>query len=375
MLLVITLLEVHLISQTNEPNLLVGVDIGFGDEDEVYKIANAVAEYANLIILGSLDVTNDTMKLIRVCDVLYERGFFFIVYVGFRPMLFPPAGPNSTFVDLAEARWGNKFLGLYIFDEPGGKQLDYPITSGDKIVSRANSISDAAIHYVITVEGFVMLYQDIYYKATENRLFTSDYGLYWFDYLSGYDVVLGEFTGNHSRPLALSMTRGAARCLDKDWGVMITWKYMQPPYVEEPDQLYEDMVLAYQYGAKYIVVFNSPGNFSATTSFGILTQEHLDTMKKFWDYTKSNPRNGEFQVKTAYVLPRDYGFGFRGPNDNIWGLWPADALSEKVWNDTEMLLRLNGKDLDIVYETKLGEVPITLPYNELVFWNSTKVAR
>lgn len=352
-----------------------GVDIGFGDENDVYTVVNALEGKANLIILGSLDVTKDTAKLIRVCDFLHEKGFYFIVYVGYRPMIFPPAGPNSTFVQTAVARWGSRYLGMYIFDEPGGKQLDYSLTSGDKIVARADNVSDAAIHYVMGVNGFLLLYHDFYYNADNMRLFTSDYGLYWDDYLSGYDVVFGEFTGNNSRQLTIAMTRGAASCLGKEWGVMITWKYMQPPYAEEPDQLYGDMVSAYQNGAKYIVVFNSPGNFSATTPYGILTEQHLDKIKKFWDYTKTNPRSGEFHAKRAYVLPTDYGFGFRRPDDTVWGLWPADALSAKIWNDTNTLLQQYATDLDVVYETKLGTIPIALPYSQLVFWNGTTLKR
>jgi hypothetical protein len=350
------------------PELLVGVDVGFGDENDVYRVADATKGYANLIILGSLNVTNDTAKLTRVCDYLYRDGFHFIIYVGFRPGVFPPRGPDSTFVQEAVSRWGNKFLGLYIFDEPGGKQLDYLISNPDKIVSRADNNSDAALHYVMSVNGFLLLYHDFYYNASNVNLFTSDYGLYWYDYLCGYNSVFGEFVGNQSRQLSVALTRGAANSLGKEWGVMITWKYNQPPFLEEPEQLYDDMVSAYQNGAKYIVVFDSSAQFPP---YGILTQHHIDAMKRFWDYAKSSPRTGEFLADTAYVLPMDYGFGFRGPNDNTWGLWPADALSAKVWNDTNNLVQQYGMNLDIVYATKIENIPITLPYSKLIFWNGT----
>ncbi len=359
----------------SKPDILAGVDIGFGNEEDVYRVANAIEGKSNLIIIGSTDVTNNTTKLTKVCDFLYQKGFYFIIYVGYRPMLFPPAGPDSTFVQSASARWGNNFLGMYIFDEPGGKQLDYPTTSGDKIVPKANNVSDAAIHFVMSINGFQLLYHDYYYNATTTPLYTSDYGLYWFDYLSGYDVVLGEFTGNNSRQLAIAMTRGAGRSLGKEWGVMITWKYMQPPFIEEPDQLYDEMVTAYQNGAKYIAVFNAPGNFSSTTAYGILTEQHLDAIRKFWDYTKDNPRSKTFQAQTAYVLPRDFGFGFRRPGDNIWGLWNSNATSNKLWNDANSLLEQHGMDVDIVFETKLENIPIQLPYRNLIFWNGTTINR
>ena len=54
-------------------------------------------------------------------------------------------------------------------------------------------------------------------------------------------------------------------------------------------------------------------------------------MKKFWNYMNTNHHMKGYQADTAYVLPKDYGYGFRGPNDTIWGLWHADELvSESV---------------------------------------------
>ena len=55
-------------------------------------------------------------------------------------------------------------------------------------------------------------------------LFTSDYGLYWYDYLSGYSTVFAEFVGDQSRQIAVALDRGAANALGKNWGVMITYQ-------------------------------------------------------------------------------------------------------------------------------------------------------
>jgi hypothetical protein len=54
-----------------------------------------------------------------------------------------------------------------------------------------------------------------------------------------------------------ALCRGAAIAQDKQWGVMITWTYSQPPYIESGEELYNDLLLAYDNGAKYILVFNS----------------------------------------------------------------------------------------------------------------------
>jgi hypothetical protein len=364
----------------NEPDVFVGVDVGYGDENEVYKVADAIQGYANLIIIGSLKVTNDTAKLTRVCDYLYAKGFSFIVYVGFGPTR--PEGPEREFFNTTTQKWGNKFLGAYIFDEPGGKQLDYtPGTKHyiDKPVKQADNYTDATQRYIGSIyDAMVNITGPQFYNAPNLRIFTSDYALYWFDYLAGYNIVLGEFVGNQSRQLAVALCRGASHAHNMDWGTMITWKYDRAPFLEEPDQLYEDMVLAYENDAKYIVVFNSPENQTATSDIGTLTPQHLAAMQRFWDYAIKNPRVGGDPAQSAFVLPSDYAFGFRRPDDPVWGLpWvitPSSAAIEaKIWSDANTLVEQYGSGIDIVYETYTGGFPIRLMYKELIFWNGTRI--
>ena len=50
------------------------------------------------------------------------------------------------------------------------------------------------------------------------KLFTSDYGLYWFDYLGGYNTVFAELFGRQTDPQTLALVRGAADMQDKNWG-------------------------------------------------------------------------------------------------------------------------------------------------------------
>ena len=83
-------------------------------------------------------------------------------------------------------------------------------------------------------------------------------------------------------------------------------------------ELYNDMLFAYENGAKYIIIFDSDENYTQS----VLQPEHLDAIKQFWQYAQANPRNDNSDIeRSAYVLPKDYGFGFRRPNDRIWGLW------------------------------------------------------
>ena len=374
--LLFTLAGIDLQSQktASKPAVFVGVDIAYGNETDVYAVADAVYGYANLIIVGSLNVTENTAALTRVCNFLYQKGFYFIVFVGFaKNDYLPPRGPNPAFVGMASAKWGDKFLGIYLFDEVGGYQLDTSekvVPSAPTIQFDARDYAYASEAYVAGLTGYITESADWFTPSpVQSQLFTSDYGLYWYDYLSGYGTVFTEFVGNQSRQIAVALDRGAAHTLGEDWGVIIT--YQGNSSIENATQLYSDMTFAWQSGAKYIVVFD--GNSTEATPYGVLMPSHLNAMKQFWNYTKTNTRSEEYPADTAYVLPANYGYGFRGPSDTIWGLWNADALSAKVWNDANSLLATYGNNLDIVYETRLDSEAVALPYKTLIFWNGTTI--
>jgi len=106
---------------------------------------------------------------------------------------------------------------VYLFDEPGGKQLDLKSWSGHEPINTTN-YSDAAKKFVADISSTYSM-QDL--KRIGITAFTSDYGLYWFDYLAGYDAVFAEFGWNHSRPMHLGLVRGAANVQNKKWGIII----------------------------------------------------------------------------------------------------------------------------------------------------------
>jgi len=115
------------------------------------------------------------------------------------------------------------------------------------------------------------------------------------------------------------------------------------------------------------VVFDSNEEYTNT----ILTQEHLDAMKRFWQYTKDNPRPANLlDGRVAFVLPKDWAYGFRGPDDKIWGLWETDELVSGISEDLGVLLDEYGSKLDIIYDDGL-ELDTT--YKEYIFWNGTTI--
>jgi hypothetical protein len=52
-------------------------------------------------------------------------------------------------------------------------------------------------------------------KGRNIPMFTSDYALHWFDYLTGFETVFVELGWNHSRTQQIALGRGDANVQDK----------------------------------------------------------------------------------------------------------------------------------------------------------------
>jgi hypothetical protein len=337
-------------------DVFVGVDVAYDDVEGIKMLVDEISSYTNLFVIGSTGITYNVTKVDETCQYVYDKGLSFIIYTA-RP-------PQTQWLEDAKNRWGDQFLGLYAFDEVGGRQLDLyeyrPVWEADNYTHAANQF----------VSNVTMALDWVTWNHTSSvnfPLFTSDYALYWFDYKAGYDVVLAQFGWNYSRELNVALCRGAATVQNKSWGAIITWTYNDTPYIESGEELYNDMILAYKNGAKYILVFDANENYTR----GILKEEHLDALKQFWQYAHDNPRTSNtINDRVAYVLPKDYAYGFRGPNDKIWGLWEADAFSYELCTNLYSLMEQEGTKLDIIYEDGM-EPNVTKVYNKFVFWNGT----
>ncbi len=350
-------------SQENPPELFFGIDVAYDNLDEICELIDEASLYTNLFVIGTTGISYNETKLTEVCKFLYERDMYFIIYGESRR-----SSRLQMFSDIQE-KYEKNFLGVYFDDEQGGKQLDVFewrwVNEGE-----AENYTDAANQFVdglnwwlegrfIGNESFRQL------APSDFNLFSSDYCLYWFDYKAGYDVIFAQFGWNYSRKLNVALSRGAATAQTKDWGIIITWTYNHPPYIQSGEELYEDLKLAYENGAKYILIFDSNKNYT----HGILKDQHLEALKLFWEYTKDNPRmNKSIKERVAYVLPKDYGYGFRGPNDKIWGLWEADDFSLELSTSLGSMLEEYGTDLDIIYD---DGIEFDKLYGKYVFWNGT----
>ena len=356
------------------PDVFVGIDVVYDNVAEIKLLADEIRSYTNTIVIGSTGITFNVTKLDDVCQYLYDRGFNFMIFA--HPINDTAAlAIQRQWVLDAKPRWGERFLGLYAFDEPGGRQLD---NASYKIVDDKNWFADNWTDAADKFDRNMTLVLNHVIKdqmgAVNLPLFTSDYALYWFDYKGGYDVVFAEFGWNYSRHINVALDRGAANVQNRDWGVMITWTYTQPPdnesYLESAEELYDDLVLAYENGAKYILVFDTNENYTHST---LIDNERLDALKRFWQYATDNPRpSAPPSDRVAYVLPKDYGYGFRGPNDTIWGLWEAANYTDSLRISTEVgaLIDAYQNRLDVIYDDGL-KANSSYGYSKLIFWNGT----
>ena len=196
-------------------------------------------------------------------------------------------------------------------------------------------------------------------------MFTSDYALQWFDYQSGYDVVLTELGWNQSTTQAIAQARGAANLYGKDWGAMITWKYMQAPYLASGDEIYQQMCQAYENGAKYIAIFNYAPDMQGP--YGTLQDEHFQALQRFWTDEVNNPNvtRGQVKADTAFVLPTDFGSGLRKQDDIVWGFWAPTQQEQQVWLQLQNALATHGQKLDVIYSDPAH--PATGQYATLIY--------
>jgi hypothetical protein len=342
------------------PDFFVGVSAAYADVDAIKVLIDEVSSYTNIFVIGSDGVSAFEDKLNEVCQYLVDKGMYFIVFADIHFQL--------EAIKEIEKKFSEYFLGIYFSDEQGGRQLD-DFEYADW-VTEANNFSDATdqfvyhLHYYLNAKELMGI--EVPYAPADFRLFSSDYALYWFDYLAGYDTIFAEFGWNYSRQLNVALNRGAATMQDKDWGAIITWTFNGPPYIGSGSELYDDLVYAYDNGAKYVLVFDSNENYTQS----ILREEHFEALEGFWQYTKDTPRKFDGSGRVAFVLPKDFGYGFRGPEDKIWGLWEADETSLQISYHLGEFLKQYETRLDVIYD---GNLILDQTYSKYIFWNGTVI--
>jgi hypothetical protein len=378
-------------NNTKTKQFYVGVTFCGNTTTEAKLLIDRVKTYTNLFVLQSFNISRNETATKEICDYAVANELNIIINLGVHN--------ETTFTwqlplfRNAKQRWGNRFLGIYYDDEPGGIQLDYDWTSyfaspdfsrspnsplyqiyQDKL--KANDSTSTPRDYSNEARLFTNIIQmnllPDRWKAAGITSFTSDYTLYWWDYLGGYDVILAQLGWNHTLTQDIALVRGAARMQNKSWGTIITWKYDEPPYIDSGENIYQQMLMSYEAGAKYIVIFNYP-QYPEGNDYGILDDEHFEALERFWNDAMTEQNTQDFpdysQAEAVLVLPQNYGWGMRNQNDKIWGMWGPDERSPQIWEISRKLLAQYGLSLDVVYEDPA--FPVTGKYSQIYYWNQT----
>ncbi len=198
------------------------------------------------------------------------------------------------------------------------------------------------------------------------NLFTSDYSLYWFDYLGGYNTVFAELFGQQTDAQTLALVKGASDMQGKSWGVMIEPASQLPLNLQTGDKIYNELQQTYEDGAEFGVVFNYAPN---SNSIGLLQDQQFNAIQKFWTDVVQNPKvTNNVKGQDALFLPSDYGSGLRSPTDSEWGIWHPDS-SQQVWNSMQASLAKYGSKLDIGYNAP--NVSNAGKFQHIIYWNQT----
>ncbi len=352
------------------PDFYVGVQFGYDNVTLCKELVDEVKNYTNFFIIGSGLITHNETLLNETCDYICNAGLAFSVY--FTPFQIysqnyttDPQAMPLNWIPKAQAKYGDKFVGAYVLDEPGGKQIDKNV---QRMVTTASDYRLAETLYIETLRDKISDYRNV-----SDCLFTADYGLYWFDYKAGYDLLLADLGFDSNTQLQIALCRGAAHVHGRDWGTMITWRSSGIPEIETGAALYNDLVLGYESGAKIEVVFDY-GEYAWPYHYGILNETHFEALRNFWSYVQQNPdKHGSVKADTALVLPEAYGSGLRSRVDGVWGLFGADFWSAEILSNSESYLQTYGSNLDIVYNDTASNKVTEETYKTLIAWPSPEI--
>jgi hypothetical protein len=375
-------------SSQNTASTYLGVSFCGNTTEEAKLLIDKVKSYTNLFVLQSGPISLNMTLTTEICDYATSQGLNIIVYFGW----FNPDYPWQYYwVQNAPQRYGEKFLGVYYYDEPGGIQLDYDWEGHFTNMSRrlqetpgANNtrfyqfLADSINGYLngtirdydVEAQTYIEYMQHDHdlglLKNSSIYTFVADYALYWWDYLGGYDCVLVELGNNASITQEIDLAKGAAHMQNKEWGAIVTWKYNEAPYLDTGEEIYTQMSMAYEAGAKYLIIFDYPsieGN-----PYGVLTEDHFEALQKLWQDINSPSKTQTVKAEAVLVLPKNYGWGMRWVDDRIW-LWGPDEKCPQIWDISRKLLEQYGTKLDIVYEDP--QYPVEGLYQTVYYWNQT----
>lgn len=408
------------------PTAYVGVTYGGNSVGEAKQLIDKVKGYSNLFVLQSGDLQRNFEAVNEIGDYAVSAGLNFLPYFGnyieapFSVWLdsakqrwgnhllgvyysdelggkmlddYSEFEDQSTGNSISKTRYGDivveKPSGVVIHYELNGKinlhepTQDYPdgvystyYPNGTIAIKQSNFAPTTTYQQLASqrpfkdqneaAERFISRNQeDLGFLKNSTTVFSSDYALYWFDYQAGYDVMLAQLGWNISLNQQIALCRGAATAQGKDWGVIVTWKYNSPPYLDSGDEVFNQLKTSYEAGAKYFLLFNYYEE-GKSNPYGTLQKEHFQALESFWNNVVKNPAvvHGSAKADSVLVLPQNFGGGLRWRTDIVWGIFKPDDTSGKLWDLLQDGLAVHDLRLDVVYAD--SAFPLSAEYQNVI---------
>ena len=126
-LVVASLFVSHQITRNNSKvaPFYVGVTFCGNTTAEAKLLIDKVKNYTNLFVLQSWPISNNETAITELCDYAVASGLNILVNLGVNVTYNRVWTWQFPWLKTAEQRYGERFLGSYYDDEPGGVQLDY----------------------------------------------------------------------------------------------------------------------------------------------------------------------------------------------------------------------------------------------------------
>jgi hypothetical protein len=99
--------------------LFFGVTCGSVKVSEQKLLVDKVKTYTNLFVVNNWDIASNETALNDVCEYVIDSGLNLMVY--FNSINYDW---HLQWINEAKQKWGERFLGVYFFDEPGGSRID-----------------------------------------------------------------------------------------------------------------------------------------------------------------------------------------------------------------------------------------------------------
>ena len=411
------------------PTVYVGVTYGGNSVAEAKQLIDKVKGYSNLFALQSGDLQRDFKAVDEIGDYAIDAGMYFLPYFGnyveatFSAWLDSAKqrwgtkllgiyhsddlggkmlDDYSKFTDVETGNTiGKTRYGDIVVEKPNGVVIHYELNgeinlleptqehpdgvystyypNGSVTVKQSNVKPSTSYQQLAnqrpfrdqneTAARFISRnQQDIGNLKNSTTVFSSDYALYWFDYKSGYDVMLTQLGWNISLNQQIALCRGAATAQGKDWGVIVTWKYNSPHYLDSGSEVFNQLKTSYEAGAKYFLLFNFYEE-GTSNPYGTLGEEHFQALENFWNNVVNNSGvvHGSVEADSVLVLPQNFGGGLRWRTDIVWGVFKPDETSGQLWDLLQQSLNAHGLKLDVAFEDL--DNPVSGKYSNIIHFS------